>query len=84
MSVPDSGRPTLHTMSYTNPTDQVDEGWPWDCADCGATVYHEGKVCSDCAREARADAGTDAARIRIRSLPRILAGVCTAVLLVLL
>jgi len=71
-------------MSYTTPSEHVEEGWPWNCADCGATVYHEGQVCSDCAREARADGGTDAAPIRARSLPRVLAGVCTAVLLVLL
>lgn len=42
-------------MESQHSRNRVDDGWPWSCARCGTTVYHDALVCRECDRtESRA------------------------------
>lgn len=43
-------------MGHSQHRAGVDDGWPWDCTRCGATIYHDADNCRDCDRADRAGA----------------------------
>lgn len=35
-------------MAHSHPDTGVDDGWPWNCARCGTTIYHDAVHCRTC------------------------------------
>ena len=42
------------TSTRGDPNDAAVDTWPWECLDCGTTIYHDGEFCGGCEAAYRA------------------------------
>lgn len=49
-------------MTRTHSETGIEDGWPWSCARCGRTIYHDAVHCNSCDEHSR-DVGDPGGRL---------------------
>lgn len=42
-------------MAHSQIEASVEDGWPWNCARCGTTIYHDAVHCKSCEHRSRGE-----------------------------